>query len=312
MNTSFRNLIIKVFSIGLIIFIIGCQSDHNKNSVSMQDINTKEQNWDQDQMDVKTAVEKILIAGGNRNFEELDKLTSDNAIIGYSYLKDGVWSNNELTIKEYIENNAAKTDLKPFVELPTNYEIIVTEGRIALVKADAVLSRFGVPLNREVNHFTFIKEGGDWQLLSIAWTVERLPEEKRKIDIDLFAHSYAQAWSGIRPEFVALYFAENRSLQVNDGKPAVGRAEITKVAKGFMTDLPDMIVSFDSLVNKSDGVDFHWTLTATNSGPGGTGNKIKVSGYEYWQMSEDGLIAKSQGHFSSEEYNRQIQFGTDK
>lgn len=312
MNTFLRNLIGKVITAGLFILVIGCQSDNPDSSGSVHDVNTEEQKWDQDQKDVKAAVEKILVVGGNRNFEELEKLVSDNAIIGYSYLKDGVWSNHELTVKEYIENNAAKTDLKPFVEIPTEYDIIVTRSRLAIVRAAAVLSRFGNPLNREINHLTFIKENEDWKLLSIAWTVERLPEEKRTFDLDLFAHSYAQAWSGIRPEFVAMYFAENGSLQVNDGKPAAGRAEITKVAEGFMTDLPDMVVIYDSLVNKSDGVEFHWTLIATNTGPDGTGNKVKVNGFEFWQMSEDNLIQESKGSFPSEEYNRQLEFGIDK
>ena len=238
-------------------------------------------------------------------------MVSENAIIGYSYLKDRVWSNNELTVKEYIENNAAKTDLKPFVEIPTDYDIIVTEGRLAIVRADAVLSRFGIPLNREINNLTFIKEDEGWNLLSIAWTVERLPEEKRKFDMDLFAHSYAQAWSGIRPEFVAMYFAENGSLQVNDGKPAIGRAEITKVAEGFMTKFPDMIVNYDSLAQKATGIEFHWTLTGTDSDPAGKGNKVNVSGLEVWQMSEDNLIQESKGSFPSDDYNRQLEFGID-
>ena len=76
-----------------------------------------------------------------------------------------------------------------------------------------------------------------------------------------------------------------------------------------MTDLPDMVVRFDSLVTKTEGSEFHWTLMATNSGPGGTGNKVNVSGYELWQMGENGLIQSSQGHFPGEEYNRQLEFG---
>ena len=182
MNNSFRNFFVKIISLGFIILIIGCQSDKSKNSESEHDDKTEEQNWNQDQREVKAAVEKILIAGGNRNFEELNKLVFDNAIIGYSYLKDEIWSNNELTIKEYIENAAAKTDLKPFVEIPTDYDIIVTKGRLAIVRADAVYSRFGVPFSREINHLTFMKENEDWKLLSIAWTVEPLPEKKRKFD----------------------------------------------------------------------------------------------------------------------------------
>jgi nuclear transport factor 2 (NTF2) superfamily protein len=133
-----------------------------------------------------------------------------------------------------------------------------------------------------------------------------------EFDFEIFAKSYAQAWSGRRPQFVALYFEENGSLRVNDGAAAEGREEISKVAQGFMTDLPDMLVRFDSLVTKTKGTEFHWTLIATNSGPGGTGNKVKVSGFELWQIGENGLIQKSQGNFPSEEYNRQLEFGLDK
>ena len=79
-----------------------------------------------------------------------------------------------------------------------------------------------------------------------------------------------------------------------------------------MTDLPDMIVRFDSLVPKSNGTEFHWTLTATNSGPRGTGNKVEVSGYELWQLEDNGLINNSQGNFPTQEYNRQLKSGIDK
>jgi hypothetical protein len=72
-----------------------------------------------------------------------------------------------------------------------------------------------------------------------------------------------------------------------------------------------MIVRYDSLVSKSNGTEFHWTLIATNTGPGGTGNKVKVNGYEFWQLDENGFIRNSQGHFPSEEYNRQLEFGID-
>ena len=88
--------------------------------------------------------------------------------------------------------------------------------------------------------------------------------------------------------------------------PAVGRAAIAKVAEGFMTAFPDMIVSMDSLVIQPDVTAFHWTLTGTNTGQGGTGNKVKISGVELWQFDADGLIRDSKGSFDAEEYNRQL------
>ena len=65
----------------------------------------------------------------------------------------------------------------------------------------------------------------------------------------------------------------------------------------------------DSLVAKPDGIEFHWTLTGTNSGPGGTNNKVKVSGFELWQFDKDGFIQESIGSFDADEYNRQLKVG---
>ena len=126
-----------------------------------------------------------------------------------------------------------------------------------------------------------------------------------------FAKRYAEAWCSQNPESVAAFFAENGSLRVNEGPPAVGRAAIAEVARGFMRDLPDMIVTMDDVTHDSDGTKFHWTLTGTNTGPGGTGKRLRISGYELWNIDEDGFIAESRGHFDSAEYERQLKLGVD-
>ena len=71
----------------------------------------------------------------------------------------------------------------------------------------------------------------------------------------------------------------------------------------------DMIVKFDRLEERPDGVAFHWTLTGTNTGPGGTGKRVRISGYELWQLNNDGLIQTSKGHFDAAEYDRQLKHG---
>ena len=55
-----------------------------------------------------------------------------------------------------------------------------------------------------------------------------------------FAQRYAEAWCSQDPERVAAFFAENGSLKVNDDTPAIGRAAITEIARGFMRDFPDI------------------------------------------------------------------------
>ena len=126
-----------------------------------------------------------------------------------------------------------------------------------------------------------------------------------------FANRYAQAWCSRNPESVAAFFAANGSLRVNDGSPAIGRAAIAEVARGFMRDFSDMIVTFDKLEPQPNATAFHWTLAGTNTGPGGTGKRVRISGHELWQFDNTGLIAESNGHFDSAEYERQLQHGVD-
>ena len=73
-----------------------------------------------------------------------------------------------------------------------------------------------------------------------------------------------------------------------------------------MTRFPDMIVTFDKVETRGNRTAFHWTLIGTNTGPGGTGKHVRISGYELWKIDNDGLIAESSGHFDAAEYERQL------
>ena len=121
-----------------------------------------------------------------------------------------------------------------------------------------------------------------------------------------FANRYAKAWCSQNPESVAAFFAERGSLSINNGPPAVGRAAIAREAQAFMTAFPDMVVTLDKVMHDEEGTKFHWTLTGTNTGPGGTGKRVRISGYELWQLDDDGLIENSKGHFDSADYERQL------
>jgi steroid delta-isomerase-like uncharacterized protein len=122
-----------------------------------------------------------------------------------------------------------------------------------------------------------------------------------------FAEAYTAAWCSQNAASVAAFYAEDGSLSVNDAPPAVGRAAITAVAQSFMTAFPDMQVWLDELRVEDDHVVYAWTLTGTNTGPGGTGRAVRISGCEVWQLSADGLIAQSRGSFDAEEYRRQLE-----
>ena len=126
-----------------------------------------------------------------------------------------------------------------------------------------------------------------------------------------FAQRYAAAWCSHEPASVAEHYAPTGSLTINGGPPAVGRAAITEAARGFMSALPDIEVVMNDLVVADSGIEFHWTFTGTNTGPGGTGNRVRVTGFEEWTIADDGLIAESQGHYDQAEYERQLEHGVD-
>ena len=126
-----------------------------------------------------------------------------------------------------------------------------------------------------------------------------------------FAAEYTAAWCSQDPGSVAAFFAEDGSLKVNDGESALGRDAITEVARGFMTAFPNMVVAMDDVSLSRDHAVYRWTLIGTNTGPGGTGNAIRISGHEEWTIGPDGLIAKSLGQFDEAEYQRQLETGVD-
>lgn len=124
-----------------------------------------------------------------------------------------------------------------------------------------------------------------------------------------FAARYTAAWCSHEPARVAAFFSPTGSLMINDGVPAVGRDAIAEAAQGFITDFPDLKVSMDDLLDQGEKVIYKWTLSGVNTGPGGTGHRVRISGFEEWRIGADGLIAESEGHFDSEEYQRQIEHG---
>ena len=311
MNQSSGNQILSILLLCLL--IVSCQSNQNKPKVSESiESSPLDANSSKDDDEIKVVLERILIAVGNRDVQELRALSFDKAMIGYTYFKEGAWLNKTLIVEDYLSSISEIENPKPFSETAIDYNISVSKGRLATVKMPTIISQFGVALTEEINHVTLMKEKEQWKLLSIAWTVHKIPESESAFNLNLFATGYAQVWGSNHPEFVAMFFEEDGKLVINEGEPAVGRNAITNVAKGFMEAFPDMVVSMDSLITKSDKTRFYWTLTGTNDVPNGTGNKVKISGFEEWILNDDGLIKESKGYFNEKEYKRQLEIGTDK
>jgi uncharacterized protein (TIGR02246 family) len=126
-----------------------------------------------------------------------------------------------------------------------------------------------------------------------------------------FAARYTAAWCSHNATQVAAHFSAQGSLTINRGAPAIGRAAITEAAQSFMTAFPDLHLSMDALRINGDRAEYHWTLAGTNSGPGGTGHRVRISGFEVWEISADGLVARSQGHFDESLYHHQLRHGVE-
>jgi len=121
------------------------------------------------------------------------------------------------------------------------------------------------------------------------------------------AAAYTKAWCVHDAEAVAsLYASDSAGIIINDGEPWVGQAGVAEMARGFIAAFPDMVLYMDYFHPSGTHAVYHWTLEGHNTGAAGTGNFVRIPGWEYWRYSDDGLVAASLGHFDAEDYARQI------
>jgi hypothetical protein len=76
-----------------------------------------------------------------------------------------------------------------------------------------------------------------------------------------------------------------------------------------VTAFADIQVFMDDVVFKDEAVEFCWTFTGTNTGPGGTGKWVRISGSRSGTFGDDGFVAESQGHYGQAEFDRQLGLG---
>jgi uncharacterized protein (TIGR02246 family) len=142
--------------------------------------------------------------------------------------------------------------------------------------------------------------------LFAACATEQQPVER---DLTDFGRRYAAAWSSQNPAQLASFYTEDGSLTVNGDAPSTGRVAIAAKAQSFMTAFPDMVVTLERMDRHGDHPVFRWIWTGTNTGPGGTGKYVRITGYEEWTLDSNGLITMSDGHYDEAEYQRQLKDG---
>lgn len=108
---------------------------------------------------------------------------------------------------------------------------------------------------------------------------------------------------------MAACYEETASLTINEGTPSTGRAELAATARSYMDAFPDLAVSVDHVLVAGGAVFWAWTLTGANSGHGGTGHRVRVSGIEVWTIGTSGLVANSIGYYDASTYESQVAHG---
>jgi len=117
------------------------------------------------------------------------------------------------------------------------------------------------------------------------------------------AGDYTDAWNCGKPTAVAAFFHPDGMITINEGEPWCGREGIAAMAAGFFADVPDMKLACDHVRGSGKHAVYLWTFTGTHAT---TKRKLRVSGWEEWELDDAGLIAISRGNFDAEDYSQQV------
>lgn len=117
------------------------------------------------------------------------------------------------------------------------------------------------------------------------------------------AQDHCQAWSNRDPKAVAGRYAEQTSMGMNGGEPMTSQAEIGEMAAGFMADFPDLVLTLDTVLVADHHMVYAWTFEGHHAG---TGNHVRFSGWEEWDLDDDLRVTRSLGWYDAADYERQV------
>ena len=79
--------------------------------------------------------------------------------------------------------------------------------------------------------------------------------------LDDLAARYTEAWNSKVPENVAACHVSTSRITINRGEPSVGHDELTAMAAGFHSEVPDLVLQNDGIRSAGNHVMFLWTFT---------------------------------------------------
>ena len=120
--------------------------------------------------------------------------------------------------------------------------------------------------------------------------------------IQAVADAYTDAWNSGSAEAVAAFYAPDGVIVINRGEPWKGRAGVAAMAAGFFADVPDLTLACDGIRVADNHVTYLWTFTGHHAA---SGNPLRVSGWEEWDLDSDLKVRSSRGWFDADDYARQ-------
>jgi len=122
------------------------------------------------------------------------------------------------------------------------------------------------------------------------------------------ANAYTEAWCSRSAKAVASFFAEN-AISIINADETIGREAIAESIDAFFIEFPDLVMRMDDLRTGGNQAIYLWTLVGTHSGPGGTGNFVKIPGWQNWLLNDELLITKADCGYDTVDYRHQIDCG---
>jgi len=122
-----------------------------------------------DEAEVRAIVESFLDAIGRHDLDAVAEMFVAEASIGAASQSNGQWTSRTWSIHEFLTRLRAESNPTRYTEPVTGFVVHVDEGRLAFVRADAVLMVDDEPRRHNVDYFTLIRVDGSWKFLSASY-----------------------------------------------------------------------------------------------------------------------------------------------
>jgi hypothetical protein len=122
-----------------------------------------------DERAVKAAVEQFLQAVSSHDLDAVEEMAVANANVGWASLRDGEWTTSTMSIDEWVIEARAELNPPVYTEPVMDWTVHIDEGRLAFVRADALLFVGEKAERHNIDYFTLIKTNGAWRFLTLSY-----------------------------------------------------------------------------------------------------------------------------------------------